>query len=172
MDRIETLNIEELVEGSDLFKSRGISYLKVTKNGVVKRLAIPIKSSGVSELIDEFKKKAPQPPVIFTVVTPDSEIGKELKLTRKQHVKTFDLTDENYLEEREKYETDLGLKIVLQGIAVPIKDKEGNVVEDDDKKLEILRNMGITGEQFTQLVRDIRLLTMWEEEREEDFLSE
>jgi 2-hydroxychromene-2-carboxylate isomerase len=86
-------------------------------------------------------------------------------------VKVLDTTDEAYLEGREKYETMLGLKIVLRGINMPIKDAEGNVVEDEDKKIEILRGAGLTGHQFSQLVEDITNLTRWEEEKEDDFLQ-
>jgi len=165
------INIEELVEGNNIFESRGISKLKVTHDGEVKILNIPIKSSGVSELIDEIRKGKPQPPIINMIVRPSDPLFKELRLARKQHVKTFDLTDEKYLKELEDYNTDLGLKIVLQGLNFNIKDKEKNIVEDGDKKIKILRSMGITGSQFTQLVNDITSLTQWEEEKESDFLE-
>jgi len=63
------------------------------------------------------------------------------------------------------------LRIVMQGIAVPIKDKEGNVIEDRDKKLAALKQMGLTGEHFSQMVRDIQSLTQWSEEEKTRFLG-
>ena len=71
----------------------------------------------------------------------------------------------------DKYETELGLKILLKGLDLVLKDKEGNIIEDDDRRIEILKSQGITGEHFTQIIRDIRKLTAWEEENEDDFLE-
>ena len=168
---VENIDLVELVEGSSLFESNGVSIVKVTHEGKVKQLSIPIRSTGVSEIMDEFKRKAPTPPAIDRLAKPDDEIGKSLRLREKRWVKIFDLTDEQYLAAQEKYETELGLKIVLQGINVPIKDKDKNVIDDPDRKIEILKKMGISGEQFSQLVRDIGNLTRWAEERESDFLE-
>ena len=168
---IQTVDVNELVEGNSIFESKGFSELKVTHGKEVKRLVIPIKSSGVSELIDDFKKKRPQPPVISVVIKPDDPAYKELRLTRKQHIKTFDLTDDVYLDQMDKYETELGLKIVLKGLDLVIKDKAGNIVEDEDRKIEILRGQGITGEHFSQLVGDIQNLTAWDKEKNDDFLE-
>lgn len=168
---LETVNVEELVEGNSIFESKGVSIIKVTHDGIVKKLCIPIKSSGVSELIDELSKNKPQPPKINVVVGPGDPTFKELKLSKKQHVKTFDLTDESYLKELEKYNTNLGLKIVLKGLNIPLKDKDGKIIEDDNRKIEMLRNMGITGSQFSQLVDDITSLTAWEEEEDNNFLD-
>ena len=168
---MEVIELDSLTEGSNVFESKGKSILKVTKNNIVKKLEIPIKSSGVSEIIDKMKSKSPKPPTIYKVVYPDDVAYKELGLTRKQHIKTVDLTDDKYLKEKEEYETDLGLKIVLQGIDLPIKNRSGELVEDEDLKIDILKNMGLSGEQFSQLVFDISSLTDWKEEKENDFLE-
>ena len=168
---IEIVTVNELVEGNSLFESKGFSELKVTRGKEVKRLIIPIKSSGVSELMDEFKKKRPSPPIINVVVKPEDPAYKDLRLVKKQHVKTFNLTDESYLNAMDKYETELGLKILLKGLDLVLKDKEGNIIENDDRRIEILKSQGMTGEHFTQIIRDIRKLTAWEEENEDDFLE-
>ena len=178
---METVRLEELVEGSSIFESKGISYVKVTQlakgrdgeaEQTVRRMAIPIKSTGVSELIDEFRRKAPRPPDKKCLVHPDDEVGKDMKITKKQWVYLPDFTDADYLEAREKYESELGLKIVLKGIDLPIKDRAGQLIEDPDKKIDVLKGMGLTGEQFSQLVKDIQLLTKWEEEQTDDFLAQ
>lgn len=166
---IKEISVNELVEDSLVFESKGISRVKVTRDGEVHALLFPIRSTGVSELVDTYSKKAPMPPVINEVVMPDSPIGKQLGLPRKMHVKTFDLTDRTYLERKEKHDQNLGIAILLQGLDMVIKDKGGNVVENSDKKIEILRGMKMSGDQFMQIVRDIESLTKWDEEREADF---
>ena len=62
-------------------------------------------------------------------------------------------------------------QIVLMGLAVNIKDQAGNIVQDSDKKVEIMQNIGLTGNHFSQLVEDISSLTAWQEAEENDFLQ-
>ena len=169
--KIATVRLTDLTEGKSLFESQGISIVKVTHDGKVKKLEIPIKSSGISELVDTFQKKAPQPPGKKCKVEVGSEQAVDMGIGKTQYVYLSDYTDADYLEQKEKHDSDLRIKIVLHGLDVPIKDKEGNLVEDDDKKLEIMKGMGITGEQFTQIVDDISLLTKWEDKKESDFLQ-
>lgn len=171
MDDINVINITELVEDSTLFKSSGISYVKVTKNGIVQKIGIPIKSAGVAETIDTMNKKRPVPPIVNIVIKPGDPAFKELGLIKKQHVKTYDFTDSTYLEEKEKFESELGMKIVLMGLDFPIKNKNGEIIENDDKKMEVLKNMGMSGSQFSQIVEDITSLTRWEEVKQNDFLE-
>ena len=153
MDReIGVVKLTDLTEGKSLFESKGVSIVKVTHNGEVKKLEIPIKSSGISELVDTFRKKAPQPPGKKCKVEAGSEQAISMGIGKTQYVYLSDYTDSDYLDQKEKHDSDLGIKIVLHGLDVPIKDKEGNVVDDDDKKLEIMKGMGITGEQFSQIL--------------------
>ena len=165
------IKITELIEGNAIFESKGISKVKVTKDGTAKALVFPIRSTGVSELIDSFTAQAPKPPIINQVVAPDSEIGKQLGLQQKRHVKTFDLTDKSYLEAKEQYDRDLGLAVMLQGLDIPIKDKAGNEIAERDKKLEVLRSLGMTGNQFMQIAADIQNLTKWKEDQEDSFFD-
>jgi len=168
---IETVDLDQLVEGNNIFESKGISYLKVTHKGQVKRISIPIKSSGVSEMIDEFEReKKPVPPKKRELIKKDSDMGKEMRLTKNEWGFIFDFTDEAYLSETEKYQRDLGLKVVMLGIDLPIRDKEGNDITDDNRRLQVLKNMGLTGEHLSQLVKDIQALTQWQEDKENDFL--
>jgi len=169
---IETIDLDQLMEGNNIFESKGISYLKVTYKGQAKRIAIPIKSSGVSEMIDEFEReKKPMPPKKRELIKKDSDMGKEMRLSKNEWVFVFDFTDETYLSETEKYQRDLGLKVVMMGIDLPIKDREGNDIMDDNRRLQILKDMGLTGEHLSQLVKDIQALTQWQEDRENDFLA-
>ncbi len=166
------IRLESLVEGSPIFQSKGFSTVKVTYDGVEQPIEIPIRSSGVSELIDAFGKQAPTPPSKNVLVKPDDELGRELKLTKKQWIQVLDTADPTYISELDKHRSELGMKIVLKGIDLVFEDSSGGVVDDEDKQVEILRGQGITGEQFTQLVKDIANLTRWTEDREETFLDQ
>lgn len=169
---IETVDLDQLVEGNSIFESKGISYLKVTHSGVIKKIAIPIKSRGVSEVIDEFEKnKKPQPPKKRELIKKDSDIGREMKLTKNEYAWIFDFTDEVYLSEMESYSRDLGMKIVMLALDLPIRDRDGNEITDDARRLNVLKNMGLTGEHLNQLVKDVQSLTQWQEDRETDFLA-
>ena len=161
---IETIEVTELQEGSDMFISQGYSNIKVTQNGLVKNVKLPIKSSGVTELIEEFKEKEPKPPLVDEIVKKDSEMGKQLKLTKDSQVKVPNLGDEKYVKALNKYESDLGIAILQKGLAVKLLDKEGNEITNPDKKISMLKGMGMSGPQFTQVVQDIRCMTEWTEE--------
>ena len=171
-DDYKIIQLEELTADNPIFKSNGISYVKVTRNGDIEAKAIPIKSTGVSDAIDAFAREKPTPPIKRVVVKPKDPAFKELGLSKKQHIQTYDLTNKKYLEEMEEYNSELGMKIVLMGLDIDIKETAGGeVVEDESRKIEILRGMGMTGEQFTQIVTDITDLTKWEAKKEEDFLD-
>jgi len=165
------IELEEIVEGEDLFRSSGYSYIKVTRNGEVEKLKVPIQSTGIAELVDSFSEKAPKPPIIDELAKPDNQIGKDLGVTKSEWVKIPDYSDETYLQAKEKHESDLGIAIVLKGITFRIKDKEGNEVTDSNKKVDIMRSMGMSGDQFSQIVEDIQNLTRWTEEERENFLE-
>ena len=166
----KTIRVKELVDGQEIFKSHGISKLKVTKGEDVITLEIPIKSTGVSDVIDESRRKAPTPPVITIVVRPGDPAFKELGLARKKHVQTYDFTDKVYIEKKDKFETDLGIKILSMGLGVDLKDEDKKIITDPDKKIEMLKKQGMTGQHFTQIIEDINALTRWEDENEDDFL--
>ena len=168
---IEKVDVTEFVEGDSIFSSNGISRVKVTKNGIVKILNVPIQSTGVSELIDTFKEKEPKPPKVQSWVNPESDVGKALGISKKNAVWHFDFTDEKYLKAKEEHDSDLGMAILMKGLAVDIKNKSGVVEIDFKKKIEILKSMGMSGEQFSQIVGDIQSLTKWTQEENESFLG-
>jgi len=171
-DLIDTVDLDQLVEGNSIFESKGISYLKVTHVGVVKKVPVPIRSSGVSEMIDEYEKsKKPQPPKKRELIRKDGDLGREMKLTKNEFAWVYDFTDEQYVSEMSKYTRDLGLRIVMMGLDFRIRDKEGNEVDDDEQKLNILKGWGLTAEHINQLVRDIQSLTQWQEDKETNFLG-
>ena len=166
------IKVTELIEGKPIFESKGVSKVKVTRNGDVQTLVFPICSTGVAELIDALAREAPQPPIKNELVKADSELGRQMGLGSKRWVKMPNLADPAYVKAKEKHNQDMGLAIMLQGLELKIKDKTGNVIEDDGQKVKMLKGMGMTGDQFMQIVRDIQSLTKWKEEEEDRFFGE
>lgn len=179
--------ITELRKGQNVFQSKGISEIKVTQlEPIVKTdeetgesydgfeetlvcLEIPIKSTGVSELIDTFNEKAPVAPTINVLIEPDSDIGKELGLTKKNAVRMFNLTDETYLKAKEEHNSKLGIAIVMKGLDIRLTDENGEEIKSTDEKIQMLKEMGLSGEQFSKLVTDITSLTKWSVKEKERF---
>jgi len=168
---VETIEISELREGEDTFISHGFSNVKVTQKGKVKNLKLKIKSSGITELISDFKSKEPKPPVMDVLVQPNSEMGKEMKLSEKKWVKMPNLTDEKYMEAFSKYESELGIAILQKGLDITLLDRVGKEVTNADRKLEVLKSMGMSAPQFSQAVQDIRNLTEWTEEEHVNYFG-
>jgi len=169
---IQTIEVTELQEGSDMFISQGYSNVKVTQNGQVRNVKLPIKSSGVTELIEEFKEKEPKPPTVDKIVKAGSDEAKALKLSKDTQVRMPDLSDEKYVKALNKYESDLGIAILQKGLAVKLLDREGNEITNPDKKISMLKGMGMSGPQFTQVVQDIRNMTEWTEEEYVSFFGQ
>jgi len=166
----EEISPMEFQVGNNVFESKGYSIVKVTHDGVIKKLKIPIKSTGVTELIDRFTKNAPTPPVTTTLVNPLDPIGKQMGLKEKKWVKMLDFADPVYIKDSDNFQSMLGIKVVLQGVDLPIKGKDGNVIIEEDARIEALKSIGITSDQFTQIANDINYLTRWKESKEDDFL--
>ena len=168
---IQTRKLTEIRIGQKVFESSGISRVKVTQEGEIICLEIPIQSTGVSELIDTFQEKAPAPPVANELVKADSEQGKAMGLTRNEWVKMPNYADPAYIKAKEKHDSDLTMAILLKGMAVKILDEQGNQVDDRQKRIDALRGMGMTADQFSQIVKDIASLTRWAEDERNDFLG-
>jgi len=165
------IRVDKFVRGKSIFASTGISRVKVTKDGKVCCLEIPIKSSGISELIDSFQRLAPSPPAKSELVKPGSEIAKELGITTKQWVKVPDYSDSHYLKEKEEHNSNLGMAVALHGIAVALEDENGKEIKEEKEKIKLLKEMGLSGEQFSKIVEDITALTKWQDEEETSFLD-
>jgi len=170
-DEVKREKITEFVAGQNVFTSNGVSSVKVTRDGEITCLDIPIQSTGIAELIDTFKEKAPTPPRKQQMVDPDSEVGKGMGLTKKNGVWMYDLTDPDYIKAKEEHNSNLGIAVLLKGLAVAIKNAEGVLVEDRAEKIKILKSMGMSGDQFQQIINDIQNLTCWSEEEKTHFLG-
>jgi hypothetical protein len=171
-EEINEVNISELTDGDDVFLSTGKSRVKVTKDGKVRALVFRIKSTGIADLVDQFNRKAPTPPVHKEIIAPDSEIGKQMGLRQKKWVKMPDLADPDYIRKKEKHDQDLGMAILLQGLDVVFRHKNKEIVTDPDEQIKIMKQMNMTGDQFMQIINDIQDLTRWNEEATEDFFED
>ena len=174
---MKTRRIDRLQKGNSVFQSNGISRVKVSEivedTGIeeIVCLEIPIQSTGISELIDTFREKAPTPPVENVLLDPDSEEGKEQGIVKKTWFKMPNLADPGYIKQKEEHSGDMGIAIVLKGLAVPLLDEEEKELKERDEKIKTLKGMGISTDQFTQIAADITSLTRWTEKEREDFFA-
>ena len=145
--------------GQKLFESTGYSYVKVTVDGEADVLKLPIRSTGIAERMDRLRASEPKPPIVPTHVRADSQVGRQLKLKQNDWVKMYDLTDEGYLREAEAHQTTVVLELINQGLALEFEEVDGTPVTAAARKLEILRELGMSTAQFQQLVSDINELT-------------
>lgn len=169
--KIKVVKVTEFKSGQKIFSSNGISRVKVTKDGEMICYEIPIRSTGISELIDSLREQAPQPLAKSVLVKPDDEMGREFKLTKNTWMKIPDVTDADYLKAKGDHDLKVSNAILLKGIAVDIRDEAGNLVEDENKKIAVLKSMEMSGDQFAQIVSDIGALTKWSEEEKEHFFG-
>ena len=163
--------ISELVENQMIFESKGYSVIKVTRAGVETPLRIPIKSTGITELQEKLSQRAPRPPVTKELVKKDSKEGRALGLPHDKIVMVFDTTDEKYIDATEKYMQDFQWRLVVFAIDTRLTMSDGKVAEEHEEKMRVLKSNGLTGHHIDKIVKDVRELTKWAEDRE-DFLSE
>jgi hypothetical protein len=170
-ERLAIVNLTSLRAGSDVFKSSGYCYLKVTRGGIPHVLNLPIKSSGVAEVIEGYKDKEPKPPSHQVLVEPNTPVGRQLKLGTKQWVEMPNLNDPEYIKLFDRYQTDMAFAIILVGLDLPIEDERGTPLVDRDEKITALRGLGFSTEHFEAMVRSIRELTQLTEEDKISFFG-
>ncbi len=163
--------ISELVEGENLFDSRGYSIVKVTKAGVAQELKLPIKSTGVAEFQEQLSGKAPRPPVKRELIKKNSPEGQMLGLTHDALRTVFDTTDEKYIDLLDRHNREFTWEVVVFALDVSWKKKDGSEVSTYEEKKKILQQNGITGNHTNQIFRDVQALTQLRR-NQEDFLPE
>jgi len=168
-EKLET--ISELIENQGVFDSRGYSIVKVTKAGVEEKLKLPIKSTGVAELMEELSGKAPRPPVTKELVKKNSPEGRELGLPHDKMVLVFDTTDEKYIDALEKHNQEFNWRVSIFALDINWKLEDGAEAETYEEQKRILQSNGITWHHIEKIAKDVRELTQFVEDRE-DFLSE
>ncbi|MBW1713250.1 MAG: hypothetical protein JRJ59_08915 [Deltaproteobacteria bacterium] len=156
--------------GETLFDSWGISRIKVTRQDRAEALEIPIRSTGIWELMDSLASQAPRPPARAEWIAADSDLGRQLGLDRDRSVLVFDTTDPDYLARLAGHHQEVLWRVLLAGLDLPILDEEGQPVADLSRQREILKANGLTEHQAEKIFKDIQALTRLEEEIE-DFTS-
>ena len=163
--------ISELVEGEKLFDSQGFSLVKTTKQGIEKMIELPIKSTGVSEYMEELEGKAPRPPVVKRVIKKGSKEGKELGLGHDKMLQVFDETDETYVDALNQHSQDFSWRVCIFALDLKWTKKDKSEGKSFEEKKEILKSNGITYHHTNQILKDVQSLTRIQEDGE-DFLSE
>jgi len=179
MDYEDIEVISELIEGENLFDSRGYSVVKITKIekqdtgkdlAVVHAIKLPIKSTGVAEYQEQLKSKTPVPPITKEFVKKNSPEGKELGLPHDRMVQVFDLTDIKYVDDLEKFNQELNWRVAIYALDMVLKKADGSIAETYEEKKQVLKTSGITLFHINKILRDVNDLTLWAEDRQ-DFLS-
>lgn len=172
--RIETLT--RLKGGETPFLAWGYSDLKVQlgEETVIKR--VPIKSTGLAEIMEQMAADAPVPPVKKMLIKPDSPEGREARLTHATMMQVFDSTDKEYIERNRKHNVKTTFRIILNGLNMDIDSEDGAVlvksngigrateVVDEDAAITVLKSQGFSTNHFDKLYTDITNLTQMEKE--------
>lgn len=156
------------------------SDLKITKGKETQSIQLKIKSVGVADVIEQTSKGQPRPP--STVKSYKKGTREALALGSKYDVivREIDESDPAYLQQMEEHNRRSGQLIMLAGLAYDIDVPKGSgnfvlkgadvnsqsSIIDPDGALKWLRNRGITGSHYAQILKDIRGLTEDLEEQE------
>ncbi len=162
--------IESLIAGGNEFVSRGMTTVKVTRDGKKEFLQLPIISRGVVDYMQELKMKMPKPPTVFERVADGSPLAETFGLQPGAMVRILDLADEAYQNQMETYNQDFNLRIVIASLDIEWSN-DGRTVETFTEKKQILKDNGITSAHINSILDDIRRLTEYDREHS-DFLLE
>jgi hypothetical protein len=160
--------IQTLTEGEELFSCRGTARVKVG----AKVIQLPIRSVDMEEIRRRMKMRRPNPPTERTFIRADSPEGRAAGLNKNKWATVEKEADPGYREALEEYNTKLGYLFILNGLDTTVKKKDGTIVwhpEDESKQnpeeaVSVLRGMGITNWQFSDISEAIQNLTRFEEE--------
>lgn len=170
--------------GDFSFFSWGYSEpLKITRNGKVEFVRIPIKSFGIADITEAYQANMPSPPTSRVLIKKGSPEARELGLNHDKYVDVANEADPKYLADKRKHDNELGQETVLRGIGIDLywegkvvlkgtDMKKPNEIIDRELALKAFRKMGFTLSHFTSIVKSIRELTQDAEVDEEANLSE
>jgi hypothetical protein len=160
--------VKSFVEGDPVFQSFGTARVKVGD----RVLQIPVKSVDMEGIVKALSHKKPKAPTERKCIKANSDEGRKAGLSRDRWVEVSVESDEGYQQRMQEYNTELGYLVLLEGINIEIKNREGRVVwepgnktrQESEEALRVLRGMGLTGWQFSQLTEAISDLTRFQEE--------
>jgi hypothetical protein len=156
--------------GQALFDSRGVSRIKITRQGQAACLDLPIRSTGLWELMEQLARQAPRPPARAEWVQADSDLGRHLGLNRDRPVVVFDTTDPDYLARLAEHHREVLWRVLIAGLDLPILEESGQPAAGLARQREILQASGLTEHHAGKIFKDLQALTKLEEEME-DFTS-
>lgn len=183
--RIETENKADevqVIENLDDFSMFSWGYtpeLKITRDGVSRKIKFRIKSVGVSAIIEEYQHKMPVAPASLKTYKPETDVARGLGQKRAVVVWEVNEADPDYQMRKREHETRASQMILLHGLAYDLKGPDGNYVLkgsninapseiiDTEKALMVLRKMGMSSEHFGLIVKAVRELTSEEQVVEE-----
>lgn len=156
------------------------SDLKITKGRQKSAIQLKIKSVGVADVIEQTGKGQPRPPSVVKEMKRGSQEALALGSKHAVIVREIDEADPVYLQHIDEHNRRSGQLIMLAGLAYDIEVPKGsgnfvlkgaNVnapsdILDPDGALKWLRDRGITGSHYAQILKDIRGLTEDVEEQE------
>ena len=168
--------LTRLKGGETPFLAWGYSDLKVQRGDetVIKRL--PIKSTGLAEIMEQMAADAPVPPVKKMLVKPDSPEGREARLTHATLMQVFDTTDKDYIERNRQHNVKTTFRIILNGLGTDIEAPDGSLlvksnepgqkseVVDEDNAIKALKEQGFSTHHFDKMYSDITNLTNMEKD--------
>jgi len=172
--KVETLT--RLRGGETPFLAWGYSDLRVQRGEEVVIQRMPIKSTGLAEIMEQLAADAPVPPVKKQLIKPDSPEGREARLQHATLMQVYDTTDKDYIERTRKHNVKTTFRIILNGLAVDIADENDVIlvksngpgmrseVNDEDAALTVLKGLGFSTHHFDKLYTDITSLTNTEKE--------
>jgi len=165
----EVERISELVSGQMLFESRGLTRLKVTKDGNIKFFEFPIKSTGAADYIDSLTEKAPQPPKRIKTIKKGSEEAEKLGLKNTEICVEYDNTDPEYIKELNAHSQNFMWRVAIFALDIKWTKADGKQAESFAEKVEILKSNDIHGHHLDQIYKDVVALTQHSEGKQ-DFL--
>lgn len=163
------------------FTSWGYCDLKITRGGITQKIRVPIKSIGISDVTEALEQNAPTPPSSFDLFKKDTPEARGINGGRHDvKIQVINEADQHYLALRRKHEREVGQLFVMYGLALDVKDENGEVViqgsniniptviTDRDKAIKALKRLGLSQTHYTELMTAIRNLTADVEEAERE----
>ena len=153
--------------------------LKTTHGGEISYIRLPIKSLGLSDVMEAVEIDRPMPPSFRKNYAKNTDVARSF--TNGKHdviVHEVDEGDPTYIVQMRHYNTRVAQMWVVYGLAADLYLAEElvlkgadttkpNEVVDMDKAMKAIRRLGISQAHYGDIMEDIRLLTADIEEVEQ-----
>ena len=169
-------HVERLTQvqvGDGQFMARGIARVKTTRDGKEVILEIPIKSIQSAEAeANEFGLERPLPPREEVAINKGTPLARKFGLADTGgFVDRVKNEDPEYRKALEQYDVDIGFAGMASALDIPLLDGAGNEIPPSNipKRIEAVRNLGLSTFQLQELAQAVRALTAAKEVEEENF---